>query len=134
MAWVGTVTFTTLSYYNYGDLNRENNDLQYLIDQLTALGYYPLGLHTVKTNYARTDFPHITDVNNIKSNILSIIQCFNPVSAPAIVINTYRLQLFNYVEANKLEINLQALYDMLNAVVASFKYSGTFVAGQDINL
>lgn len=134
MAWSGTVTFTALSYYNYGDLNRENNDLQYLIDSLTASGYTPLNQKAIKTNYARTDFPRITDVNNIKSNILSIIQCFNPVSAPAIVVNTYRLQLFDYAEANKLEQNIQALYDMFNAVVASYKYAGAFVAGQDITL
>ena len=129
--WIEPVTFVSTDYYNFGDLNRVNNNIQYIYDELIALGYTITLLETVVTNYTRTDFPTVTNVNKAKSNILAIIDGFYPVDAPVIVVNTDEVQEFDYVEANKLELNLQALYDFLQNLLLSLRYSGTFYSGDN---
>ncbi|HHY28459.1 MAG TPA: hypothetical protein GX523_17300 [Desulfitobacterium dehalogenans] len=120
--------------YSYADLNRENANAEYLIDRLQAVGYMLQNLKAIKTDFTRTDFPRVSYINNLKGNILSIIDGFYEMDAPELSIDTYRLQTFDFNDVNAIEENLQALYDMFQAAVQSFKYSGTFSSGQDIIL
>ena len=131
--WLGTLTFSTNSKYNYYDLNRVNTNIQYLSDYLSVLGYNTA--QTMKVDYTRTDFPKVSDINATRAAINRIIAGFYlPPSVPSIVVNSIRKQIFDFNKANALELNLQALYDIYNLVSPSFKYSGTFVSGQDIIL
>lgn len=134
MAWEGTREFAKDSFYNYTDLNRENANVKYLIDSLQAVGYMLKNLRAIKSDFTRVDFPRVSYINNLKGNILAIIAGFYAVDAPELRLNTYRLQTFDFNDVNAIEKNLQKLYDMFQAAVQSFKYAGTFSAGQEVVL
>ncbi|MCX7924124.1 MAG: hypothetical protein N3B21_19265 [Clostridia bacterium] len=131
MAWMGTVNFTDSSKYNFGDLNRVNTDIQHLYDSLTAMGYHITLPNPVVTTYTRTNFPYVTAINNVRGNIVAIIQGFYTIVAPVIATNPSQKQTFSWIEANVIELNLQGIYDLLQNILSYFKYAGQFYCGED---
>lgn len=129
--WIDIKTFDENSAYNAVDINRENNNLQVVKDLLLSYGFPAITPKPIKANYTRTSFPTVSAINDVRTNINSIIGGFYPVNAPIIVINPTRKQKFDFNEANKLELNLEAMRVLLDAIKDSFRYCGTFSCGED---
>jgi hypothetical protein len=113
MAWTSKVTYTVNSKYAWSDMNRQNSNVEYVLGQLTELGYVIDNMSSIKTDYTRLDFPTPTGINNIKNNVLLFIAATAPTGQPAIIVSNARIQNFDYIQANALELNLQVLHDIL---------------------
>lgn len=132
--WKGTVSFDINSNYNVSDTNRGNENTEYLKSELNYYGFNITLTKPIVVDRVRTDFPKVSYINDLRENVKAVVDGFYPVVAPDIIIDTARKQIFDYVEANKLELNLEAVNDMFESLKDSFKFSGTFVSGQDVIL
>lgn len=139
MAWLGTKIFVKEDKYSFNDLNRVNENTQYIYDTMIAKGFTVTLPHAVVTTYTRTSFPTVTVINNTRTNIKALVDAFPEVKrliedtgmytgtfyagergmeygtseVPTIVAYPDMLQIFDWNEANKLEMTLQLLYDHL---------------------
>lgn len=87
---------------------------------------------TQSYSFARNDFPKVSLINKIRTAINSIkSQYYSPPTAPPLVIDGNRKQKFDFNRANDLESNLQLLKDLMENMIANYKYCGTFYAGED---
>lgn len=116
--------------YNPADLNRVELNTLYLTGYLLALNYV-VTLESTKTdrNFTRLEFAD--ELSRVERNIDAVAAGF--IEPPgydgpkAWVAGTP----FDYIEANRLERNLQLLYMWATGVVASFKRCGTFTCGEE---
>jgi len=157
MAWMGTVTFDVNRRYNYFDINRENTNIAYLRDLLKSLGYTVNLTKPIKTDYGLMDFPTVSAINNVRKNILDLIssvpEAVKALQATGSLVGTFRagelsmiyqnavvpnifvindrIQRFDYNEANKLELNLQFLYDLMSDKKYKLRWAGTFKSGEE---
>lgn len=134
MAWLGTKTFTATDKYNPEEINRVGENLQYLVDLLASYTLTVTLPYTLKTDFAYTDFPYISKINELKANVNAVKNSYFTVIAPALVESAARVQAFDYVEANKFELNLQAIYETANDVIQAFMICGTFNCGQGVTI
>jgi hypothetical protein len=123
--------FSVSDFYNYADFNRENGNVEFLRDILVINGYnviltYPVDIAN------RAGFPTVTRINQLRQNIIDLFTGFYyPPDAPEVTVNPARKQIFNYVEANKLEVSLQLIYDLVHKMLAEFKYCGAYTCGEE---
>ncbi len=130
MAWQGTKTFTTNSYYNPEETNRENENTEYLAQEINNKIVTINLPEAVKQDYNRLNFPYVGEINKLKTNIKFLIANLPISENPALTVSLTRLQSFNYIEANKLERNLQNIYDIIQNIEGYFRYCGTFYCGE----
>jgi len=132
MVWMGTKTFSTTDKYNSGELNRVNANISYLSTAIAALGIAPILPYAVNTSYNRLGFPHVSDLKYTRANLKALVDGFyKSYSAPAIVVDSSRVQAFSFAEANVLENNEQCLYNILQTPTSYFPFSGRNYSGQD---
>lgn len=157
MAWLGTVSFNQLSKYNFGDLNRENENVEYLRDILLQIGFTPVLTYPIVKDRTRLSFPTVSAINNLRQNIKDLVDSyplakntiesvgpavgtyysgeesmiFGAASVTTIDINPARKQIFDFNNANQLELTLALLYEMITQAVYNFSYSGTFYSGEE---
>ena len=62
------LNWSASDFVNYDDLNRVENNTQYVADKLNEFGYYCPAI-TTKTNWAMSDIVYAEDLNRIESNI-----------------------------------------------------------------
>lgn len=118
------------SGYGPDELNRVESNTQYLADYLSSAGY-PVVLEPVKTDRDMTGYEFSDSLSRVERNIDALRQAFMAppgYQSPKAWAAGMR---HNYIDANRLERNLQLLYDWLVAVVAGFKVCGTFTCGED---
>jgi hypothetical protein len=125
MAWVPVVTHAATDYYNYDDLNRVENNVDYIADYVETFAARP-SVSTIKTDWANTDIPFFDDLNRIEGNILAIktaigepVSWITPKTDWASV-----LDKFGYIQANRLETNLEALKNLAEQINAAFLFCG----------
>jgi hypothetical protein len=136
--------FSLSSKYTYEDLNRVENKLVEIYEKIyEILGYdfiaYPSDTSfpsdytfpTFATNsviWEQGDFPFVEEIDRIKTilNELSLLIAY-PYNFQDLELEK---RFFNFIEANKLEINLLALEKMLQQAV--IKFSGTSYSGETI--
>lgn len=157
MGWRGTKLFKSSDSYNYDDLNRVNENAEFILGQLLELGYNAELSQEIVTDYTMKSFPFVSSINQIRQNIkdliasfpeaLAIVQNVGPVIGTfysgqdslifvetvvqEIIIDNSRKQVFDFHEANKLETSLQLLYDLISEKRAQFKVCGTFYVGEE---
>lgn len=129
MAWLGTKTFASTDKYNPEEINRVGENLQYLVDLLNSYSYAVVLPNSIKTDFGYSDLPFISKINELKENVNIVKAAYFTVTAPDLIESSARVQAFDYVEANKFELNLQALYETINNVIQSLMYCGTFNCG-----
>lgn len=154
MAWLGTKVFDSKSKYNSRDLNRVNENIEFLLSELKAFGY-DLSLETEK-GYTMYSFPTVSAINKARENILELINAYPPASekyrstgsyipfrlgstvmvygtpeSPLIELISNRRQVFDFNEANKLELNLRLIYELVSEERNKYKICGTFYSGED---
>lgn len=121
--------YTGKPMLNFGDLNRIELDCAYLAEQFNA-NLVPVTI-TTKTDWTAADFPYLAQINRIRDNVNALKNAYYAIEGSPDI--TYWNSL-NWQDANILEQNLKNLKTLLDLMIASFKYSGTFSAGQEVIL
>ena len=112
---------------NVYDLNRIENNVAFLAEQLTRYHYPP---DTSTKSWTRVDIPNEKDISRILYNVRALINAFyQPSNAPDIPKN-----LVGYKEVNAVEKNLYLIRELLDSMVNSFRKSGTFNSGSTMFL
>ena len=115
--------------WNISDVNRIINNIQHLNTKLAEQNYYP-NTNNIP-NWVMTDLPHVNSkVDIIRDNVNKIVYSFYKLNNPNIRYGT----VFDFNDANALEINLKITNDLLESLIANYKYSGTFSSGEDLVL
>lgn len=108
--------------YNASDLNRVGTAILYLQTELASYGI-TVTLPTVKTDFAKTDVPTITQMNDYLSAVSILRGAISLTPLTPDVPST--MQGLTYEEANAIEKILDDVYYTLEAISAAFRYCGT---------
>ncbi|WP_185903729.1 hypothetical protein [Hathewaya massiliensis] len=129
--WIQPKTdWTPTNYYNPEDLNRvENNTLEVknLLEQLLK---QTVSLESTITNRTYASIEFASSLSRIERNIDKLGFYYKPPGWQ----NTLSWVVghsFNYVDANRLEINLKLLYEFLIPNVKYERYCGNFTCGEE---
>lgn len=135
MGWLTPKTdWIKEDYYNFGDLNRVENDTNEIALLMAQVLMNPI-LEAIVTNRDNTFIEFNDSLNRVERNILALMNAsYEPPGWLIPKTDWVSLTSFDYKAANRLESNLLAIYYLINNIIASFRYSGTFCAGQDISL
>lgn len=107
---------------NASDINRIEDNISYLAEQLKSY-HYPSD--TSSKSWVVTDLPNQGDITRIINNVKSLIDSFyQHPDAPALPGG-----MQGYYEVNSIEENLSLIKALIDAMVNSFKKSGTIQAG-----
>lgn len=118
---------TEIGEYKYTDLNRVETWCDYLANKLTSYSY-PVSIVT-KTNWTMSDRRRSSQMERIRKNIKAIAQVFYSFTQIAPSVTN-----FDFSKANNWEQILYEIDSLLNNMIASFLYSGTFYSGESEGL
>lgn len=128
MKWQRTKTnWNSRDYYHREDLERVENNIQALVDLVGKYNFYP---ELVPGSI--TDAPYAEDLNRIEGNIKELGIRLKPRGWIEPFTEWVYGAGFSYIDANRLERNIQALYDHYKGNTANFRYCGMHVAGGDL--
>lgn len=132
MPWIEPKTnWNDRDYYNFDDLNRVEINSEYVATLLTEYRGEPVTIPVV-TNRDMTKIEFFDSLNRIEGNIQTLADLFfEPVGWIEPKTNWQSGQPFDWRDANRLERNLALLHDLLLKAFESYKYCGTFYAGED---
>lgn len=126
--------WTTFDYYNFSDLNRVENNSEYIATLIGTYGTTPT-LTGVKTDRDNTRIEFYDDLNRIEGNIQTLC---NTAGTPLVWTTPkttwVSLDSFNNVDAIRLENNLLQLKNMVENIIAELRYCGAFICGTDFDL
>lgn len=131
MAWTTPKTnWTANDVYNYGDLNRVENNVSEIASFLQAIQYLVPPLTIVK-NRDKTSIDFLNSINRVEGNIEQLKNVF--VTPPgyqnrkiwAVGIG------FGFRDANRLENNLSLLYEWAIKAKENQVFCGTFACGAE---
>ena len=112
--------------YNFTDLNRVEEAVQYLAEKLRERGYR-VDVSTAKT-WTMTSLPTLSDMNRYLNNIAVIRSAFATLSttpqAPSSIRN------FTYKEANAIEQILVDVDQLLTNMMSVWFFSGDLYSGE----
>ncbi len=117
----------TKGAYNYEDLNRIENNCEYVMNLLNNSGlfYIPVEI-SVKTDWNVKDIPHIKEINRIRNNIITLMNGMN-------LGEEYKEIEFSntmdYVKANILEKDLDLIKYIIESCVRELRKCHTFYCG-----
>lgn len=120
---------TSKGAFNFSDLNRIEDNIIYMRDQINALGGTPIVIDTSNPVWGVDDIPFLSNINRIRDNVGVLIDAFYILpTTPTIEYNNP----LNWDDANDIEKNLQDMYTILQLTGIQFEYyCGTFSCGQD---
>ncbi len=123
-------TWTPNDQYGPDELNRVETNTQHIADYLQAAGY-PVTLEPLKTDRDMAGYEFGDSLSRVERNIDGLRQGF--ITPPGYQApKTWSGGMgHNFQDANRLEQNLQILYDWALGVVDSFKHCGAFACGED---
>ena len=122
--WKNTRSYETSDLkgcFNVSDINRIENDIQYLSDNLTDLYYFST---VVTKTWNIEDSPLVSDIDRLIQNTLTIISsiCDDTPELPT--------TLLTFADVNSLELNLYKIKMILDEMIASFQECDTFDCGE----
>ena len=107
---------------NVSDINRIEGNIEYLSERLMDCYYTP---DTTTKSWTSAGMPNERDMNRILYNVRALITAYyQQENAPEVPTS-----LMGYEDINAVEKNLSLIKELLDAMVASFKSSGTFYSG-----
>lgn len=133
MAWQTAKTnWKKSDYYNYGDLNRVENNTQEVANIMDTYSEAP-NLNAVITNRGHTSIEFYDSFNRIENNIKRLKDSlYEPVGWMGTKTDWTSVgESFDHNHANRLETNLLLLYELVNNTKNYLPYCGAFYAGQD---
>lgn len=104
------------------DLTRIEDDIKYLSETLDSLGY---SMSLIEKTWVDSDVPTIADVTRILGNVSTMIANYCQQAGVPAVPTT----MLSYTDINSIELNLMKLNKSLDAMISSFKKSGTIKSG-----
>lgn len=108
--------------FNLLDLNRIENDIEFLAEQMESFSYAP-NIHSKQ--WDREDMPNQNDMSRIIENIRSLISAFySPDDPPALP-----SAMLSYNDINAIEKNLYLIKQLLDVMQTSFKKVATIKSG-----
>lgn len=113
--------------YNYIDMNRVENAVQTLANLLNANGY-PVEILSVKTNWAESTIPTLTDLTRYLENVRRIRAAFYTLATTPQV--PASMKGLTHDKANAIERVLSDVDVLLNNMIASYTYSGDIFGGE----
>jgi len=120
---IAAVTDRTGGYYTHDDLNRVSSNINYLAGLLNGYGY-SIAVD-VRTDWARSDVPRVSDMSAYIGSVLAIKTRFYGTTAlPAV------MDYIGYIDANNIELLLFEVEKHITNMVAAFHYCGTRSCGQ----
>ncbi|MFD1954305.1 hypothetical protein ACFSL6_08975 [Paenibacillus thailandensis] len=128
--WIEPRTnWTASDRYNFGDLDRVENNTRYLADVLTSYGY-TVEIVT-KTGRTVKTIEFADELNRIESNERAIVDAFyEPIGWEQPVTDwSAAVRGFGFRDAIRLEKNLLLIYELWGNVVKEFRYCGAFTCG-----
>lgn len=135
MAWITPKTnWTTSDYYNFGDLNRVENNSDYLATLIGTYAATPIltGITTTRDN---TRIEYYDNLNRVEGNI-EILE--TAAGTPLIWDNPkttwVSLEAFDNLDAIRLEDNLLQLKNMIDNIISELRFCGAFICGTDFDL
>lgn len=112
--------------YNYNDLNRIENDCEYLMNLLNDSGLFLNKISIeVKTDWNINDIPTITEINRIRNNIITLNNMTLTDFEEIEFANT-----MDYVKANILEKDLYVIKSIVNSSTRELRKCNTFYCGE----
>lgn len=117
-------------YYGPDDLNRVEANTQFIAEYLGTAGY-PVALEDVKVDRDVTDYEFADSLTRVEQNIDAIRAVFMEPPGYQQPRAWQAGKRHSYVDANRVEQNLQLLYDWAVVVVGGLRYCGTFYCGED---
>ena len=119
-----TTTTELKGCLNTTDMNRIENNIQFLSDRLTSLYYFSV-VNTKTWN--RSMLPTVTEVERILKNLLTLIASYQKGGNTAAVPTT----MVSFEQINSIEENLFAIKGMVDGMVESYRRCGTFQCGEE---
>ena len=121
----GFTTITELKgCLNTTDMNRIENNIQFLSDRITSLYYFSV-VNTKTWN--RSMLPTVTEVERILKNLLTLITSFQKGENTPDVPTT----MVDFEQINSIEENLFVIKGMVDSMVESYRRCGTFQCGEE---
>lgn len=119
---------TQKGHLNAEDLNRIEGNTQYLHEVLLAYGYSQNP--TTKTDWVMSDFPYVDEMERVRLSVAEIISGYysQTTTVPS------SIESLTWQKLNDLENVLLQVKEMIARMEQSFRYSGTFNAGQGVSL
>lgn len=117
-------------YYNFEDLNRVEENVNFLDLQFEEIGYTS-NIDSTIVNRSPSYINHFDSLNRIENNILKIKNAtFEPLTWTTPVTDWVSVtKPFGFTDATRLEQNCSSLYEMLVKIKNSLWYLGTFYCG-----
>lgn len=109
--------------FNVSDINRIENNIRYLADNLSSLYYFS---NVVTKTWGRDGLPTTSDVNRLIQNTRTLISSFCDNNAPELPAT-----LLTITDVNSLEENLYEIKMILDGMIFSFRECDTFYCGED---
>ncbi|MEG2412385.1 MAG: hypothetical protein RSA29_10530 [Clostridium sp.] len=129
-----TKIWTSEGIYNPEDLNRVESNIIETLDELKYL-CKTAGIGKTKVDRTYADVEFADSLNRIESNIESLKNQFHEVPGWIPTKNTWRpLEPFSFIDANRLEINIKLLYELIRNAKASIQFCGVIDCGDDTRL
>lgn len=120
------ITNRTGGYYNASDLNRVAEAVEYVNNRLTAAGFN-LTI-TAKQDWAASDIPTVAQMTAYLADIAAIRAAIAVyASTPTVPSDMNDLTV---EEANDIERILADVDGLITNMIAAYRHSGTFFAGQ----
>jgi hypothetical protein len=121
--------WTSEDYYNFEDLNKVESNTQLVAEYIRSLQYDIPELIT-RTDRNMTSIDFKSSIERVQENIEKIRMNFlTPLNYQGTRENISKG--FSYIDANRLEDNIQKLYELALIVKDNLIYCGTFNCGSE---
>lgn len=114
--------WTANDYLNYTDMNRIDNNINYVKNLIATFRSTPNVTGTI-TNRDNKYIEFADTLNLIESNILAL-EIEQPINWITPKTNWQALQSVDYNDLNRIESNIYELYVMVNNIITAFKQCG----------
>lgn len=119
-----TTTVELKGCMNTSDINRIENNIQFLSDTLTSL-YYFSEVDTKTWN--RSMLPTISEIERILRNMKTLIDSYYKEDGSPDLPAT----MLSFEDINSIERNLYLIKEMIDSMQASYRQCGTFQCGEE---
>lgn len=125
------LNWTPSDYYNFNDLNRVENNTEFIRDYFNDIGF-KIPLMTFNKTRDVNWIELISSINRVEQNIEGIKN--NSFIPPEYISGKVwsNANVFNYEDANRYERNLEYFKIWGQRVIDSFIYCGEFYCGEEV--
>lgn len=130
MAFITPKTnWSSNDYYNATDLNRVENNIEEIANMINKY-FRSISINAIK-NRDYTTIEFADSLNRVENNIELLKDNFyTPVPWDIPKTDWKGNNKFDFNDANRLEINLLALFNLVENNINNFRYCGSYVCGE----